>query len=343
MKKVILLSFMLCLIGITGCNDTTKSNISEKKNVTYEKYKGDWKLKVPGGEEDLYLFTSLETYYGLTGISISEINNNLVKGSIYSVTGAPSYRQAMVDFEGTLEDGKIIASYKDDGWEYTGNLELTLENGKILANITRDPTEKPAMWGIPAGEFTFIRPIKTERIKISDNEKNMLTEVLSLVRKDVIKPFDEGNLTDDMIINVIANGISLGHIDVSEFGEKSVTIEEGKIIFDKSVMNALAKRFFGVEIKEHKSNEIATFKNGKYIVFASGGVIDEAKVQYLMKDTENEGVYYVIVDYVSDFPEEGEKLEYEYLVKLQKNNYYMIKSITELEFPIDFNALNAND
>lgn len=63
-------------------------------------------------------------------------------------------------------------------------------------------------------------------------------------------------------------------------------------------------------------------------------------VQIMMKDTENEGTYYAIVDYMFEYPEEGKQLEYEYLVELQKNDNYTIKAIKEIKDPIDFEILN---
>jgi len=101
-------------------------------------------------------------------------------------------------------------------------------------------------------------------------------------------------------------------------------------------MNDLAVKYFGVEVKEHKTYEIVTYEKGKYTVPALGGVTEHPQVRLLIKDKENDGVYYAIVDYVFEYPEEGEKLEYQHLIKLQEDNNYTIKAIIENESPLNF-------
>ncbi|KUO58611.1 MAG: hypothetical protein APF84_15675 [Gracilibacter sp. BRH_c7a] len=359
MKKIALFLIILLIIAfIVGCNNTEKSapvsqqadsvtserepetesteienTDAEKEQADFEKYKGDWKLKVEGNE-DLYRITSLEEYFGSTGISITEINNGEVKGRIYSIQGAPSYRQAEVSFSGKIEDGKLKAVYEDEAWEYSGNIELTFGEDMIAAKITRNEMKIVSLWGIPEGEFTFLKPIETEKVNISDQEKETLEQFLFPTAKDAIKPFAEGDLTDEMVINFVGYNLALGFLDISEFGNK---VEgNAEIVFDESVMNDLAVKYFGVEVKEHKTYEIVTYEKGKYTVPALGGVTEHPQVRLLIKDKENDGVYYAIVDYVFEYPEEGEKLEYQHLIKLQEDNNYTIKAIIENESPLNF-------
>ncbi len=317
---------------------TTEASDENDNNQNYEDYKGNWKLKV-AEDEELYLITSLENYFGATGINITGINNGSAKGSIYSIQGAPSYRQAEVSFEGKIEDGKLTASYEDEGWEYTGNIELTFENGKIEANIIRDEVETTPLWGIPEGKFAFLRPIETETISLSDDEKSNLERFLSPITKDTIKPSNKGELTDDMIINFVGVNIGAGFIDISEFGDK-VKESGANVVFEESVMNDLANRYFGANIKEHKSYDIISYEKGIYTVPALGGVSEYPFIQMMMKDTKNDGTYYAIVDYMSENPQDGKQLEYEYLIELHKNDFYTIKSIKEINYPIDFEMLN---
>jgi hypothetical protein len=355
MKKLFLLfSLMLCFVFITGCKDKTETtavvqeeqsitdnqtaSTSEKETLTYDDYKGYWKLKV-AENENLCLLTALDIYYGETSIDILEINDNLVKGTIYSISGAPSYRQAIVDFEGTIEDGKLITSYEDLGWEYSGTLEITFANKQLVVNIIRDESENSQMWGIPEGEFTFLRPIQTEVVTLSNEEKTELEQFLSPIA-GTINPFNQQELTDDIIINFVGLNLSLETIDTSEFGDKINEIDS-EVVFDESVMNDLANKYFGVDIKEHKSYEITKYEDGYYSVASLGGVSEYPLVQILMKDTENTSTYYSVVDYIFE-PSQGDKtLEYEYLIELEKKDTYLIKSIEEIKYPIDFESLNV--
>ena len=305
---------------------------SETKAINYDNYKGDWNLKV-ADDEKIYLFTCLESYFGVTGVNIAEINNNSVKGSIYSIQGAPSHRQAVVPFEGKIENGKLLASYKDDAWLYSGKIELSFENEKLTANITRDKADITSMWGIPEGKFTYIRPIESKLIDMSDVEKKQLEQFLAPIAKDRIKPFSKGTLTDEMIINFVGINLGAGFLPASEFGNK-VNEKDGKVIFDESVMNDLANRYFGVGIKAHKSYGAVTYEKGIYSIPALGGVSEYPLVKLLIKDTKNEGAYYALVDFMFDYPDKGKQLEYEYLIEMQKSTGYTIKSIKEIQSPI---------
>lgn len=332
MKKfTVFVALVLCISILSGCD-------SKKDTVNYENYIGDWKLRVAENQE-LYQITSLEVYYGNTGVSISQITDNLVKGTIYSVQGAPSYRQAIVDFEGEIIDNQLQAAYEDEGWLYSGNIELTFEEDSIVAEITRDKVENVPMWGIPEGEFTFIRPIQTEIIELADEEKSSLEGVLSLFSKDKIKPFNNGDITDDMIINFVGINLGLELFDITEYGNK-VKIEDANLIFDESVMDDLTNKYFGIELKDHASNEFVIYENGNYSVPLLGGVSEYPIIKILFKDTENEEVYYAIADYMFESPEEGLQLQYEYLIELQKRDNYNVKAIKEIYTPIDFEILN---
>ncbi len=344
MKRFTLFLILLVSIAlIAGCGNTsidakadpTRAPTVDNGTVDLSTYKGDWKLKVTEDEE-LYLITALEVYLGSTGINIKEIKNNSVKGSIFSITGAPSHRQAVVDFEGKINDNKMIATYEDKAWLYNGDMELTFEDGKVLTHITRNKTDSSPMWGIPEGDFTFVRPIKTEIVRMSKSEKSKLEKFLSPVVKDRIKPFDQSKLTDVMVINFVGINVGAGFIDTGEFGSR-VKQENGNVIFDKSVMDDLANRYFGVGIKEHMSYDVITYKDGFYTVPALGGVSQYPVVKFLMKDSENEGIYYAFVNYMFDDPEKGKQLEYQDLIKLQKNSGdYIIKEIKEVKYKIDF-------
>lgn len=345
MKKLALFFVLLLVITfVVGCNNTEQSTAENqqaneviKESSNFEKYKGNWKLKVEVNKE-LYLITSLEEYFGSTGINIIEINNGEVIGNVYSVQGAPSYRQAVADFAGKIENGKLKASYEDKGWEYTGNIELNFDNEMIAANITRDKMDSPSMWGIPEGKFTFIKPIDTDKVSMSDLEKKTLEDFLFPTTIDVIKPFAEGGLTDEMMINFVGLNLALGFLDTSEYGDK--VKGNADIVFDESVMDDLTKKYFGVEVKEHKTFEITTYENGKYTVPALGGVSAYPQVQLLLKDKEQGNIYYAIVDYMFEYPEEGQKLEYQHFIKLQKESFFIIRAIKGIESPINLELLN---
>lgn len=357
MKRIyVLLLLVVCFVFLTGCTLYKKKDVSKKEDETsdeaiskeytvsetdsddYEKYKGIWKLKV-SEDEMLYRMTALEIYFGATGISIDEINNDLFKGSIYSVQGAPSYRQANVSLEGEVKEDQLMATYEDDAWLYSGNIEITLKDDLIKANINRDPVETPPMWGIPEGKFDFVRAIETEIVDMPDDEKAALEEFLFPVSKQCIQPFNQDELTDEMIINFIGVNLGLGYLYSSEISN-GITEEDGQVVFDESIMNTLANKYFGIEIKEHQSGEIITYEDGIYKVPSMGGVSEYPIIQVMLKDSKNKDVYYAIVDYVFDSPEEATKLEYQYLIKLEKEDNYIIKEITEIKSPIDFVIFN---
>jgi hypothetical protein len=316
--------------------DNDKSNALAADNKSYL---GDWSLKV-SADEELYLMTGLAKYFGATGIYINEINKNHMKGSIYSVSGAPSFRQANVDFEGDVAEGKMTASYKDDGWLYSGTVELRFKDNAIDANITRDKSDATPMWGIPEGSFTFLRPIETETVDMAQAERLQLNKFLSAATKDTIAPFEEGGLTDESMINFVGLNLGLGTIDISEFGDK---IKSGAdIVFDESVMNTLSMRYFGTPIKEHKATDHVKYEKGNYIIPALGGITEYPAVQMLMKDTTRDGIFYAIVDYMHETPQEGIRLNDQDLIKLKKEDGgYMIRAIKEIESPIDFKLWNS--
>ncbi|MPM84252.1 hypothetical protein SDC9_131323 [bioreactor metagenome] len=354
-KKSLFTACALCLLLAVGCSanapqsqtstDTSsltqesKEAVPEQSSTTetnYESFLGDWSLKV-SIDEELYLITELDTYYGSTGISIKEIKNNQVKGTIYSIPGAPSYRESNVDFEGDIVDGKLTASYKDEGWLYSGSINLTFGTNEITANITRDKSDETSLWGIPEGTFTFLRPIDTETVILSEDENNRLKTFLSAVTEEMIQPFEEGALTDEMIINFVGLNLGMGSIDGSEFGDD---IKSGAdIVFNESVMNSLAVRYFGTEIKESKSTDTVTYNNGYYSIPALGGVVAYPIVQMLMADKGNADRYYAIVNYMRETPEEGIYLEYQYFITMQKENEnYIIKSIKKISDPMILNC-----
>ena len=251
--------------------------------------------------------------------------------------GAPGHRKAEVSFSGKLENGKMIAAYQDEAWGYTGKIELTFEKDRIAAAITRDEVDPAPMWGIPEGDFTFVRPIKTEKVELTNQEKEGLENFLRPTIKDAIEPFAEGSLTDESIIKFIGCSLAVGFIDAGEFGDR---VEHGvDVVFDGSVMNDLARKYFGVEVKNHKTVEIVTYENGKYRVPALGGVAEYPQIQLFLKDTENKSVHYAIVDYLFEGPEQAAELEYQYLMKLQKTDGYTIKAIKEIKDPINMELL----
>lgn len=305
----------------------------EDETVDYSKFQGVWELKTVVDEE-LYSLTAMMEYLGSTGIHISEINGNKVQGNIYSIQGPPSYRQATVSFSGVIEDGKLTTTYEDTGWEYTGTMELEFREEGILAKITRDESEFPAMWGIPEGEFTYIRAIETEKVQVTTEEKESLEEFLATTSKDLLQPFAEGALTDENMINFVSHSLALGKIDLSKYGDK--VIHGPDIVFEESVLDDITKRYFNSTVQKHQAYALGTYEKGKYTVPALGGVTEYPELQLLMQDQENPEIYYGIVDYVFEHPSEGKSLEYQYLIKLHKNGDYTIKAITEIEYPIDF-------
>lgn len=363
MKKIlsILLSLLLVTL-LTGCNNDEKTPETESVNSgsaiedrgaleqednkepqveeergDYSKFQGVWKLKT-AMDKELYSLTAMMEYLGSTGIQITEINGNEVQGNIYSIQGPPSYRQATVSFSGVIEDGKLTTTYEDTGWEYTGTMELEFREEGILAKITRDESEFPAMWGIPEGEFTYIRAIETEKVQITSTEKEALEEFLATTSKDLLQPFAEGAFTDENMINFVSHSLALGKIDLSKYGDK--VIHDPDIVFEESVLDDLTKRYFNSTVKKHQAYALGTYEKGKYTVPALGGVMEYPELQLLLQEQENPEIYYGVVDYVFDHPLDGKSLEYQYLIKLHKGDSYSIKSITEIEYPIDFSLFN---
>ncbi|MBI4733449.1 MAG: hypothetical protein HY779_01255, partial [Rubrobacteridae bacterium] len=207
----------------TAIKDVVEPNITEINKVInkgdnakseFEAYAGPWKLKI-SGDEELYLITSLEDYFGRTAIDIESVSGKKVKGSISSVQGAPSYRQASVDFEGEIDNDILTTNYKDDNWLYSGNMELTFKGKEIAANISRDKTENIPMWGIPEGKHIFVRPIETTKVEMSEKEKRNLEKFLSPLSNDIIEPFAKEGLTDENIIRFVGINLAAGFLNAS--------------------------------------------------------------------------------------------------------------------------------
>ena len=316
--------------------NSAQAAFNEEDSNDYSKYRGDWKIKVDRDEE-LYRMTTLIEYYGSTGIHIAEVNQNEIQGSIHCVKGAPSYRQAEVSFSGVIEEGILRTAYEDIAWEYSGAMELRFEEDRIVAKITRDESE-PAMWGIPEGEFIFVRALATERVEVTEQEKADLETFLRPTAKTIMEPFEEGALTDEIMINFACKSLALGIIDPSAFGDR--VVQGADMVFEESVLNDISKMYFNSAVKEHRACAIGTYVNGKYSVTVLGGVTEYPQLQRLLRDKENPDRYYAIVDYLFEYPEEGRKLNYQYLIKLQRSNSdsndYSIKAIKEVEDPIDF-------
>lgn len=367
MKKFLLVLLLLSLTSLlTGCNDTVKnpetkpvstapsledknSQVANTENtnhipdneqdsVDYSKVQGVWKLKV-GRDEELYRMTTMIEYYGSTGIHIAKVNQNEVQGSIHSVQGPPSYRQAEVAFSGVIEESILRTTYEDIAWEYSGTMELRFEKDRIVAKIDRDRTDTSPMWGIPEGEFVFIRAIETEKVEVASEEKAALETFLRPTTKEVLKPFEEGALTDELMINFACKNLALGIIDQNNYGDR--VVQGSDIVFEESVLDHIIKTYFNSAVKKHRAYEIGTYQNRKYTVPALGGVTEYPQLQLMFKDSENPDIYYAIVDYIVEHPEEGRKLEYQYLVRLQKSDAYIIRAIKEVEYPIDFTLFNS--
>lgn len=354
---LLLLSFTLL---VAGCNDTASmvgittvtnpasttpgqedqndhgADSNEEDSTDYSKYRGDWKVKVDR-DEDLYRMTALIEYYGSTGIHIAEVNQNEVQGSIHSVKGAPSYRQAEVAFSGVIGEGILRTAYEDIAWEYTGTMELRFEEDQIVARITRDKSE-PSMWGIPEGEFIFVKALATEKIEVSEQEKTDLETFLRPTAKAILEPFEENALTDESMINFAGKGLALGMIDPNVFGGR--VIQGADMVFEESVLDDIITMYFNSGVKAHRACVIGTYEKGKYSVPALGGVMEYPQLQRLLRDKENTDIYYAIVDYLFEAPEEGKKLDYQYLIKFKKGNDdshdYSIQAVKEVEEPIDF-------
>lgn len=354
MKKSILLLTLLalCFSLLTGCNQNTdrgaSGNIEESQPATDDttgavaddsSFTGDWSLSV-AQDGDLYRMTALSTYYGATGIRIDEFKDNHVKGSIYSISGAPSYRQATVTFEGDVAGGKLTTSYADEDWIYSGVIELTFEPGAIQANITRDESSGTALWGIPEGTFTFVRPIETVAVTLSEEQKTKLASFFSPVTQDTIQPFAQGALTDQAMIEFIGLNLGLGNIDAAEFGAQVTS--GANVVFGESVMNTLSERYFGTAVQKPQSTETVSYANGSYTVPALGGIAPYPVVQLLLADQQTQGKYYAIVDYMLETPEQPLHVEYQRLFTLQAaDSGYTISAIADVASPINFEALNA--
>lgn len=355
MKKSIfvLISLLLCLALAAGCSQNTdrgaSGNLVETKPTNdgttgstaadNSGYTGDWCLSV-AQDGELYRMTALNTYYGATGIRIDEYKDNHVKGSIYSISGAPSYRQATVTFEGDVTGGKLTTSYADEDWIYSGVIELTFEPDAIEANITRETSSEAALWGIPEGAFTFVRPIETKAVALSDEEKTNLAAFFSPVTEDTIQPFAQDALDDPMMIEFIGLNLGLGNLDTAEFGADVTSGVD--VVFSESVMNSLCARYFGTQVKKPQSTATVAYANGSYTVPALGGIAPYPTVQMLLQDQQTEGRYYAIIDYMLETPEQPLHVEYQRLFTLQKTDSgYTISAIADVASPIDFDALNA--
>lgn len=143
-----------------------------------------------------------------------------------------------------------------------------------------------------------------------------------------------------MIINFVGYNLALGLINPGEFGDKVTSGAD--IVFEQSVMNELAKKYFGAEIKNHQTVDFTAYADGKYTVPALGGVVEYPLVRLLIKNRDNEGIYYAVADYMTENPAEGKKLGYQYLIRLQKDSFYTIKAITPIEYPVNFELIPFN-
>ncbi|WP_019850933.1 hypothetical protein [Desulfitobacterium sp. PCE1] len=320
----------------SGNPDQAHPDSDGEDTAAYARYRGDWKIKV-NRDEDLYRMTALIEYYGSTGIHIAEVNQQEIQGSIHSVKGAPSYRQAEVAFSGVIEEGVLCTAYEDLAWGYAGTMELKFEGDHIVAKITRDGFE-PSMWGIPEGEFVFVRAAATERVELSESEKADLETFLRPTAKGIMEPFEEDALTDKIMIDFACRSLALGIIDPRAFEDR--VVRGADIVFAESVLDDIINRYFNSGVKEHRAYEIGTYKKGRYSVPALGGVTEYPQLQRLLRDKEHPDRYYAIVDYLLEYPGEGRKLNYQYLIKLHKSNNashgYSIKVIKEVEDPINF-------
>ncbi|NCC67809.1 MAG: hypothetical protein EOM14_06385 [Clostridia bacterium] len=352
------MAVVLCLSLIAGCGDKTEISgaasdssaalvqtqtpeVSE--TIDFENYVGCW-ISVKAEDEELYRIDEFLPYHGTTDLSIDEIKDGHVKGSIFAASeavNASDYHMTEVSFEGDITDGKLSASYEDDGWNTSGSIELTFGEDMIDATITRDEQDSAYLWGIPEGSFTFLRQINTEVVFLPYDEHVQLEELLSLVPDDITAPFTENELTDETIIKILVLNIGLGRIDLSEFGD---TVQTGaEITMDESVMDELADKYFGTVIQTHQSIENAEYYNEVYTIQELGGVTEFPEIAVMMQDTDRENTYYALVDYVNDYGDNGYMYEYQYLIKLQKNSdEYTIKSIEEIDEQLYYGTIPSD-
>jgi len=317
------------------------SGVSEVP-LDYSSFIGDWKLQVEG-DADLYRMTAMIDFFGTTGIEIEDIKDNLVTGQIYSVQGAPSYRLAMVDFTGEIVDGVLKTNYEDINWEYTGEMTLTfvfdLESPSIGAILTRDESETTSMWGIPAGEFTFIPPIETEYIPFNWEQQTSIEELSKLFNQNIFQPSDDGQLSDQMIIESIGMSIGLGDLNLSEFGDQ---VKDGAdVVFEVEVMDTLVERYFGRSLSTYETTGSVTYADGYFTVPAMGGVSDYPVLRILMADKKRADTYYALVDYMFNSPDGIENIEYRYLIELSMDGIYIVKSVKKVDYiwQIDENVI----
>lgn len=343
MKKICCFAILALSLFISGCGagkaaDASGQGAPAERAESYESHLGDWRLLA---EEDgkLYLLTALDSFLGATGISIDETKGSYVKGKVYSISGAPSHRQAAVSFEGEVSGGTLTVPYEDENWSYSGEITLSFGKDNITADIVRGKSSAAPLWGIPEGRLEFTRPINTEETEMTKERREELEILLSAVTRDKILPFEEGKLSDQRIIDFVGINLAAGNLDTDKYGDRVKFKTE--VRFEESVLNDIAETYFGTAVAEPRSTDLVKYDGGIYEVPLVGGVWAHPAVRILLKDTGNQGVYYAVADYIFEAPMQEPELEYQYLFKLENAGGFVIKSITEIQSPVDFEILEA--
>ncbi|MCT4619813.1 MAG: hypothetical protein N4A62_10550 [Marinisporobacter sp.] len=334
-KKIIIVLciFIITFGGISGCGkntnevnvETTKKEINENAQIDYSKYLGSWMVE----DEDTKLVSSLVGIFGGTTLEIEEIKDGKIKGALYTIQGSPSNRTADISFEASIED-KVFETDFIDTWENEGNAKFILKDEEIVAQIEMTKPSEIAMWGIQQGELVFKKEKNTQVLDLKEDEKEYMEIYISNYINAGVKPFEEGNISDEELI-----GFGLRYQYLNNYESFKTTEDMMYIIIPKESVQMAVDNFFGQEIKNHKSireNNII-YDNENYKLPLADGMAPYGKIEKIIECPEN--IYYVQMTLNYPNFETGEdEIDSMLLIKLKKieedGGHYLLKEYKEI-------------
>ncbi|MGR6544847.1 hypothetical protein [Paenibacillus tundrae] len=81
------------------------------------------------------------------------INSKHITGTI--IINTIDDKTAVIDFSGTLKNGKVKSTFEDDGWGESGTMQLKIDGNTAIATITANENENSTGWGINTGSYEF--------------------------------------------------------------------------------------------------------------------------------------------------------------------------------------------
>lgn len=130
-------------------NQNTSTDVNSTKAEDYTTYSGHWVT------EDNY-----KNHYNFgTGMTVTIDNKGNISGNIGTSSNNATH-VANVQFKGTLQNNKFIFKFDNDGWDHSGNIEMEFKDNKTICTITVNSSEQASIWGIQAGNYTFVKADK---------------------------------------------------------------------------------------------------------------------------------------------------------------------------------------